>query len=151
MIECCVSNSLICNQLVFNLMPVYHFEALGADGNSRKGVMEADSSKAARGLLRAQALVPIKVEQVSAHANAGIGSQKQRHVFSATALTLWTRQLAGLVSSGLPLERALTSLSDESENPLERELVATLRAEVNGGAPFAKALAQHRVSFPTFL
>ena len=128
-------------------MPVYHFEALGADGNSRKGVMEADSSKAARGLLRAQALVPIKVEQVSAHANAGIGSQKQRHVFSATALTLWTRQLAGLVSSGLPLERALTSLSDESENPLERELVATLRAEVNGGAPFAKALAQHPREF----
>lgn len=109
--------------------------------------MEADSNKAARGLLRAQALVPLKVEQVSAQkaANAGIGSQ--RRVFSATALTLWTRQLAGLVSSGLPLERALTSLSDEAENPLERELVATLRAEVNGGAPFAKALAQHQREF----
>jgi general secretion pathway protein F len=62
-------------------------------------------------------------------------------------LTIWTRQLAGLVSSGLPLERALSSLSDEAEKTPERELVATLRSEVNGGAPFAKALAQHPREF----
>jgi general secretion pathway protein F len=68
-------------------------------------------------------------------------------VFGATALAIWTRQLAGLVSSGLPLERALTSLSDEAEKAPERELVATLRAEVNGGTSFAKALSQHPREF----
>jgi len=57
-------------------------------------------------------------------------------------LAIWTRQLAGLVTSGLPLERSLTALTDEAENERERHLVAALRAEVNAGSPFAKALAQ---------
>ncbi len=133
-------------------MPVYSFEAISATGDTRKGVIDADSAKAARAQLRAQALVPLKVEQVSAQSGAahkatGAGAGMRRRVFGATALTIWTRQLAGLVSSGLPLERALTSLSDEAEKAPERELVATLRAEVNGGAPFAKALSQHPREF----
>jgi general secretion pathway protein F len=53
---------------------------------------------------------------------------------------VWTRQLAGLVGAGLPLERALTALADEAEDPRQRELVAHLRAEVNAGSPFARAL-----------
>jgi general secretion pathway protein F len=132
-------------------MPVYSFEAISAAGDTRKGVIEADSAKAARAQLRGQALVPLKVEPVSAQAEssqgAGSASRFHKRVFSTTALTIWTRQLAGLVSSGLPLERALTSLSDEAEKAPERELVAMLRAEVNGGAPFAKALAQHPREF----
>ena len=133
-------------------MPVYSFEALTADGLTRKGVIEADSAKAARGLLRAQALVPMSVESVGAEAAHGSGAVGQggrmkRRVFNATALGVWTRQLAGLVSSGLPLERALASLSDEAEGEPERNLVASLRGEVNGGSTFARALAQHPREF----
>ena len=133
-------------------MPVYSFEALTADGLTRKGVIEADSAKAARGLLRAQALVPMSVESVGAEAAhgsgaAGQGGRMKRRVFNATALGVWTRQLAGLVSSGLPLERALASLSDEAEGEPERNLVAALRGEVNGGSTFARALAQHPREF----
>ena len=54
---------------------------------------------------------------------------------------MWTRQLAGLVGSGLPLERALTALADEAENPRQRELVAHMKSEVNAGSSFARALA----------
>ena len=131
-------------------MPVYAFEALADNGDTRKGVIEADSAKAARGQLRAQALVPLKVEPVSAQdkaANRQNGALTRKRVFNATALTIWTRQLAGLVSSGLPLERALTSLSDEAEKAPERELVAMLRSEVNSGSAFAKALSQHPREF----
>jgi general secretion pathway protein F len=134
-------------------MPVYSFEAISSAGDTRKGVIDADSAKAARAQLRGQALVPLKVEPVSAQSKAagdtlsGSSIGLRRRVFGATALTIWTRQLAGLVSSGLPLERALTSLSDEAEKAPERELVATLRAEVNGGTSFAKALSQHPREF----
>jgi len=137
-------------------MPVYSFEALTADGQSRKGVIDADSAKAARGMLRAQALVPIKLEAVGADAaqlpgKDGVqqqgGKRRQRRVFNATGLGVWTRQVAGLVSSGLPLERALSSLADEAERESEHQLVATLRAEVNGGSTFARALAQHPQEF----
>ncbi|HEY5580774.1 MAG TPA: type II secretion system inner membrane protein GspF [Rhodoferax sp.] len=140
-------------------MPVYSFEALTADGETRKGVIEADSAKGARSLLRGQAMVPIKVETVGAQAagqdgagGAGSGRSLRRRVFNATGLAIWTRQLAGLVSSGLPLERALTSLSDEAERDNEHHLVALLRAEVNGGSTFAKALSQHPREFtPIFI
>jgi general secretion pathway protein F len=134
-------------------MPVYSFEAISSAGDTRKGVIDADSAKAARAQLRSQALVPLKVEPVSAQNNGAgnatstAGAGFRRRVFGATALAVWTRQLAGLVSSGLPLERALTSLSDEAEKAPERELVATLRAEVNGGSSFAKALSQHPREF----
>jgi len=132
-------------------MPAFAFEALSADGHTRKGTIEADSAKAARSLLRAQALVPLKVEALAATSttdNSGVVFFKRR-VFSANALSVWTRQLAGLVSSGLPLERALASLSTEADREAERNLVARLRAEVNSGSTFAKALAEHPREFST--
>ena len=130
-------------------MPAFAFEALSADGHTRKGTIEADSAKAARGLLRAQALVPLKVDALAntnTADNPGVVFFKRR-VFSANALSVWTRQLAGLVSSGLPLERALASLSTEADREAERNLVARLRAEVNSGSTFAKALAEHPREF----
>ncbi len=64
-----------------------------------------------------------------------------RRTFTSTTLSVWTRRLAGLVGAGLPLERALTALSEESEDPRQRDLVAHLRAEVNAGSSFARSLA----------
>ena len=68
-------------------------------------------------------------------------------VFGATALGVWTRQIAGLVAAGMPLERALSALTEEADNERVRNLVATLRSEVNGGSPFARALSQHPREF----
>jgi general secretion pathway protein F len=135
-------------------MPAYSFEALDAQGQTRRGVMEADTAKAVRSQLRAQALVPMQVVPVSAGVAANekyflwSGGTFSRGVFSATGLAIWTRQLAGLITSGLPLERALTALTDEAENDRERDLVAALRAEVNAGSPFGKALARFPREFP---
>ncbi|MEO8060368.1 MAG: type II secretion system inner membrane protein GspF [Burkholderiales bacterium] len=122
-------------------MPAYKFEALDASGKSTTGLLDAENAKAARTQLRAQALVPLSVTQVASAGTQGEGLRMTRRVFNSTGLTVWTRQLAGLVGSGLPLERALTALSEEAEDPRQRELVAHLRSEVNGGAPFARALA----------
>jgi general secretion pathway protein F len=135
-------------------MPAYSFEALDAQGETRRGVMEADTAKAVRSLLRAQALVPLQVVPVSSGVAANeprflwSGGAFTRGVFTATGLAIWTRQLAGLITSGLPLERALTALTDEAENDRERDLVAALRAEVNAGSPFGKALARFPREFP---
>ena len=128
-------------------MPAYAFEALSADGQTRKGTLEADSVKSARTQLRTQGLVPLSVEAVQAAPAGSAGAFFTRRVFGAQALSVWTRQLAGLVVSGLPLERALASLSSEAESDAERNLVADLRAEVNSGSTFGRALAQHPREF----
>mgnify|MGYP001293314589 CR=1 FL=1 len=123
-------------------MPAYKFEALDASGKASTGLLEADNARAARAQLRAQSLVPLAVTQVASAGTADAGGTRlSRRVFNATSLAVWTRQLAGLVASGLPLERALTALGEESDDARQRELVAHLKSEVNAGSPFARALA----------
>jgi general secretion pathway protein F len=131
-------------------MPAYSFTALDDQGQTRKGTLEADSAKSARTQLRAQDFIPLSVEVLAGRqpgdAAPGGGGWHGR-VFNGTALAIWTRQLAELVSSGLPLEQALGSLAEESERETERNLNAALRASVNGGTSFAKALEQHPREF----
>ena len=135
-------------------MPAYRFEALQADGTPRKGVIEADSLKTARSQLRAQALVPLSVEAIAAaSAEAAALPWWQRPIggsraFSTSQRATWTRQLAGLVGSGLPIERALSALADEAEDERQGQLIAAIRAEVNSGSTLGRALAQHPQEFP---
>ena len=131
-------------------MPAFTFEALDAQGQTRKGILEADNARAARSQLRTQALVPLQVEPVAAGQSKGgasVSNWLTRPVFSSTSLAVWTRQIAGLVSSGLPIERALAALAEEAEDQRQHQLVAALRAEVNAGSSFARALEQHPREF----
>ncbi|CAD5372562.1 Type II secretion system protein F [Rubrivivax sp. A210] len=122
-------------------MPAYRYEALDAAGKPQGGLLEADNARAARQQLRARNLVPLDVAPVTAASSDGAAPRYTRRAFSATERAVWTRQLAGLVGSGLPLERALTALAEESESDHQRELVAHLKSEVNAGSSFARALA----------
>lgn len=137
-------------------MPAYRFEALQTDGASRKGVVEADSLKSARTQLRSQSLVPLLVEAIASGSAEGsdtvlpwwqrsIGNSR---AFSTSERAVWTRQLAGLVGSGLPIERALTALAEESEHEKQRYLMAAIRSEVNSGSSLGRALALHPREFP---
>jgi general secretion pathway protein F len=137
-------------------MPAYRFEALQADGALRKGTLEADSIKTARTQLRTQQLVPLLVESIA----SGSASEAalalpwwQRPIgggraFSTSERAVWTRQLAGLVGSGLPVERALAALSEEVEKEKQRHLLAAIRADINSGSTLGLALAQFPQEFP---
>ena len=133
-------------------MPAYTFEALDAQGATQKGLIDADTARSARSMLRARALVPLLVEPATGGGtnvkDSGLNvTLLGGRVFSATTLAVWTRQMAGLVAAGLPLERALSALTEEAEDDKQRNLMASLRSEVNAGSPFAQALAQHPREF----
>ena len=128
-------------------MPAFSFEALDPQGQTRRGVLEADTARHARSQLRAQDWVPLKIDLQQAPKTGLQTVIWESKVFGNDALAVWTRQLAGLVGAGLPLERALSTLSQEAETPRQRDLVSALREEVNAGATFAKALAQHPREF----
>ena len=132
-------------------MPAYAFEALTAAGQTEKGLLEAETARAARSLLRSRGLVPLTVEAASASSGEQTSGLNRTlwssRVYNAAGLAVWTRQMAGLVASGLPLERALAALTDEAEDERQRHLLATLRAEVNAGSTFARALGQHPREF----
>lgn len=129
-------------------MPAFSFEALQPDGKTRKGVIEADTARMARSQLRGQDLVPLVVAPLTAEADSLLTRPLLGgHAFGSLQLAIWTRQLAGLVGSGLPLERSLTALADEADERKQRHVIAALRAEVNGGSTLAQAMAQHPRDF----
>jgi len=131
-------------------VPAYTFEAIEPDGKTRKGVIEADTARAARALLRGQALVPLSVDALGGGAQAPSALSAPLlggRAFNSTQLAIWTRQLAGLVGAGLPLERSLTALADEAEDERQRNVIASLRAEVNAGSTLAGAMGRHPREF----
>ncbi len=129
-------------------MAAYSYEALDAQGKTIRGIVEVDHVRAARVVLRTRELVPLEVSPVAAD-STGVAAFALWHrpVMGTTALAIWTRQLAGLVCGGLPLERALSVLIEEAESDGQRDLVAAPRAEINAGSGFAAALARHPREF----
>ncbi|UOD32456.1 type II secretion system inner membrane protein GspF [Massilia violaceinigra] len=130
-------------------MPAFRYEAVDGDGSTRKGVVNADSARSARADLRLQGLTPLMVEAIAAQLDAS-GAEKSRGFgerLSQVELALFTRQLASLLEAGLPLEQAFTALLEQAERPYVRDLVASIRSEVMGGAPFSDALSRHPRDF----
>jgi general secretion pathway protein F len=130
-------------------MPAFRYEAVDAVGATRKGVLNADNARSARADLRAQGLLPLAVEAIAAQVDAS--GKTRRSSFgerlSTTELALFTRQLASLLEAGLPLEQAFSALLEQAERPYVRDLIASIRSEVIGGAAFSSALARHPRDF----
>jgi general secretion pathway protein F len=130
-------------------MPAFRYEAVDTGGITRKGVLNADSPRAARADLRLQGLTPLNVEAIAdqlddsgATRSRGFGER-----LSQVELALFTRQLASLLEAGLPLEQAFTALLEQAERAYMRDLIASIRSEVMGGASFSSALSRHPRDF----
>ena len=130
-------------------MTAFRYEAADALGQTKKGVVNADSARAARADLRGQGLVPLTVDAISAQLDEA--GQLKRHRFgdqlSTVELALFTRQMASLLEASLPLEQAFSALLEQAERPYVRDLIASIRSEVMGGASLSDALSHHPRDF----
>ncbi|WP_246792176.1 type II secretion system inner membrane protein GspF [Burkholderia perseverans] len=130
-------------------MSAFRYEAIDQSGRTLKGVLEADSARAGRGQLRGQGLTPLVVEPAAQRRD---GQRRQRlalgRKLSQREQAILTRQLASLLTAGLPLSESLSVLSEQAEREYVRELMASIRGEVVGGHTFANALTQHPADFP---
>ena len=130
-------------------MPAFRYEAVDSLGGTRKGVVNADSARAARSDLRTQGLVPIAVDAIASQLDDS--GQARRRGFgdklSTVELSLFTRQLASLLEASLPLEQAFTALLEQAERSYVRDLIASIRSEIMAGASLSDALAQHPRDF----
>jgi general secretion pathway protein F len=130
-------------------MPAFRYEAVDAVGATKKGVLNADNARSARAELRTQGLLPLSVEAIAAQVDASGATRRSSfgERLSTTELALFTRQLASLLEAGLPLEQAFSALLEQAERPYVRDLIASIRSEVIGGAAFSSALARHPRDF----
>lgn len=130
-------------------MGAFEYVAVDATGRERKGVLEGDTARQVRQLLRDQSLLPVTVSEV-AHQE----KREQRASFtvrrgvSASDLSLLTRQLATLVHSGLPLDEALQAVSEQTEKPRIKSVVLGVRAKVLEGHALADGLSDFPRVFP---
>lgn len=98
-------------------MALFYYQALERNGRKTKGMIEADSARHARQLLRGKDLIPVHIE-ARMNASAGGLLQRRRHAHRRVAtadLALFTRQLATLVQAAMPLETCLQAVSEQSE------------------------------------
>lgn len=126
-------------------MAAFEYQALDADGRKTRGVISADSQKAARRELRKQALVPIKLAPTTERA---VGERRARRKLKSGQLVLVTRQLAMLISSGTPVEEAIASVGTASDVAVTRTVLASVRSGVVEGRPLSDAMRNERKSFP---
>lgn len=130
-------------------MPAFDYVALDAKGKQKKGVLEGDSPRQVRQQLKDQGLVPLSVETNTQKAKEQTGKVSFGRVsISAADLALITRQLATLLSAGLPLEEALKALAKQQEKPKVKSMVLAIRSKVVEGHSLASSLQEFPQSFP---
>ncbi|MCA3217682.1 MAG: type II secretion system inner membrane protein GspF [Burkholderiales bacterium] len=129
-------------------MAAFRYAAADANGKESSGVLEADSARVARQLLRGRGLVPLSVEPVLSEQQKTSLSLSPGRRMSNTELAVVTRQLASLLGAALPVADALTVMVEQSEKQQLRELMATIRTDVLGGTSLSAALARHPRQFP---
>ena len=130
-------------------MPAYEYSALNAKGREEKGLIEGDSPRQVRQMLRDRGLSPMSVAQVAENSITQASPfQARRGSISSTELSLFTRQLATLVKSGLPLDEALAAVSQQSESKRVKRIALGVRAGVLEGSTLALSLNQFPNAFP---
>ena len=131
-------------------MSGFEYSALDAAGRETRGVVEADTERHARALLRERGLAPLAVEGIRAAAAARSGFRERfsRPGLSRKGLALLTRKFATLVRAGLTLEECLNVLIEQSESAGAKRLLAAVRARILEGQSLSRGLADYPNAFP---
>lgn len=125
-------------------MAAFDYQAVDSRGKTKKGIIEGDTPRQVRGLLREQGLMPTEVtpslqksKQASSKRRLGLSKK-----ISASDLALITRQLATLVESGLPLEESLLAVSEQCEKNHLKSIIMAVRTKVTEGYGLAESMAE---------
>ena len=129
-------------------MAAYEYIALDARGKQKKGVLEADSVRQIRQLLRDQGLVPMEVDAArEQQSKGGFSLANFGRRLGALDRVLFTRQLATLIAASLPIEEALQAIAQQTEKQSMRSLVMAIRSKLLEGHSLASSLADYPGSF----
>ncbi len=129
-------------------MGAYEYVALDPAGKESKGLLEGDTPKHVRQILRERSLLPVAVTEVAQKEAKRQTSFSLRRGISASELALVTRQLASLTQSGLPLEEGLLAVAQQNDNPRTKSIMLGVRSKVIEGHTLADGLREFPQAFP---
>ena len=130
-------------------MAAFEYVVLDEKGKQSKGVMEADSARQLRQMLRDKGLMPLEVNPASERSGSTGGgfSLSMTRRLSALDRVLFTRQLATLIASSLPIEEALSAVAQQTEKQHVSGLILGIRSRVLEGHSLASSLREYPGSF----
>ena len=129
-------------------MPVFAYKGLDEGGRNVKGVVESESARSARSRLRKGGIYPTEVvEESTSPQGAALAWRPSARVTSAD-LALISRQLATLLSAGIPVVEAISAVGEQSERPAATRVLSHLRDAVSQGTSLADAMSEHPTVFP---
>lgn len=132
-------------------MAAFDYIVLDSKGREKKGVIEGDTPRQVRQMLRDKGMMPLQIESAAQQERKQKHSTKpasSRRGISATDLALFTRQLATLVRAALPLDEALSAVGQQTEKPRIKSMIFAIRAKVLEGHPLATGLGDFPRVFP---
>jgi len=129
-------------------MGAFEFVALDQSGKESKGLIEGDTAKHVRQILRDRHLLPVQVTEVAQKEARRQRTFSLRRGISASELSIVTRQLASLSQSGLPLEEALLAVAQQNDQPRTKSIMLGVRSRVMEGHTLADGLAEFPQAFP---
>lgn len=129
-------------------MGAFEYTAVNPHGKERKGIIEGDTPRRVRQILRAQGLIPLSVTEIAEKESTRQQSFTFRRSMSPSDLALITRQIATLVHSSMPIEEALTAVGEQSETPRIKSIIMGVRAKVMEGHSLAEGLSDFPRAFP---
>jgi general secretion pathway protein F len=138
-------------------MAAFDYIALDAEGKELKGILEGDSAKQIRQVLRDKGLMPLEItesikkaqgKQSAGQKNSLTSSTLFQRSISATELALLTRQIATLIQAALPLDETLSAVANQAEKPRIKSMLYAIRSRVLEGHTLATGLADYPKVFP---
>ncbi|MGF1867351.1 type II secretion system inner membrane protein GspF [Enterovibrio norvegicus] len=126
-------------------MAAFEYKALNPKGRTIKGVIEADTARLARQMLREKGLVPVDIAQTREKEQQQQRSQSvgfQRGI-STSELALITRQLATLVQASMPLEECIKAVAEQTEKQRLKNMLTGVRARVVEGYTLSDSLGDY--------
>lgn len=129
-------------------MGAFEYTAVDSSGKESRGILEGDTARHVRQVLRDRQLLPLTVTEVAEREASRQRSFTLRPTMSATDLAMVTRQLATLVQSALPLEEALLAVSEQTESPRVKSVLIGVRSKVMEGHTLAAGFGDFPKAFP---
>lgn len=121
---------------------MFVWEGTDKRGNKVKGQSRANNQNLIKADLRRQGITPLKIKKKSALAS---GSKKKK--IEPKDIAIFSRQLATMMSAGVPLVQAFDIIGKGHENPSMQELVMSIKTDIEGGSNLRDALAKHPLYF----
>ncbi|MCB1586255.1 MAG: type II secretion system inner membrane protein GspF [Xanthomonadales bacterium] len=127
-------------------MDAFEYSCLDQSGKTQTGILQADTEKHVRQILRNKNLIPVKIEKINAIVNKTV-DQKFNTRLKSGELPVFIRQLSTLLKAGLPLAEALNTIIEQTENKSSKKILITLRSKLMEGHPLAYSMKMFPKAF----